>query len=88
MNKRHSKKFSIPKLAIFGVILLALTPLVHQLLEKVLTAPCGTIYGIKECGPELNIRNASILEVSQGAWIAFSALILVAGIVLYVKYRK
>jgi len=88
MKKRPNKKFLIPKLAIIGVILLALTPLVRQLLDKALTAPCGVIYGIKECGPELNIRNASILDVAQGAWIAFGALILVTGIVLYVKYRR
>jgi len=88
MKKRFNKKFTIPKLAIFGALLLALTPLVKQLLEKALTGPCSTIYGIKECGPELNIRNASILEVAQGAWIAFGALILVVGIVLYIKYRR
>jgi hypothetical protein len=88
MKKRFSKKFPIPKLAIIGVILLALTPLVKQLLDAALTAPCGVIYGMKECGPDLNIRNASILEVAQGAWIAFGALILVTGIALYIKYRK
>jgi len=88
MKKRFNKKFSIPKLAIFGVILLAVTPLVHKLVETALMAPCGTIYGIKECGPELNIRNASILEVAQGVWIAFGALILITGIVLYIKYRR
>jgi len=88
MKKLSGKKFTVPKLAILGVVLLAITPLLRRWLEAALTAPCETIFDVKECGPDLNLRNASILDAAQVAWIVFGVSILVIGIILYIKYRK
>ena len=88
MKKQRNVKRPIPKLLIVGAILLFLTPLVQPIAADIITANCPIVYGIKECGLEGGVRNAAKIEAAPIVWLGFVVLIIIVGIVLYVKNRK
>jgi len=84
-NSKNRKKVHISKTLIFGIALLILYPAFRYILGNLIVIHCPSVGGIKECGLQEGLMNASVFTVVSTIWLIAAIFVTCIGLYDFVK---